>query len=332
MLSVVLVNWNGWGDTISCIESLLNSDAAPFRVIVVDNMSPNDSLEIFKRWTISDMELLHPVNQIEKLAVAGAGKPRIASFLKYNESQNIFSELPADVASKNEEECHIYFVSSGRNGGFGFACNVGMRLADQLGTTGYWLLNNDCIVPPDALPKIINAVEHGPTTAYGAIVRYYDNPEVVQAYGGGTLSRWTGKNETYTEISSGKRFDFIYGASAAFSSQVRAAVGDFDEKIFMYYEEMDFCIRLMRAGCTIDVVDVNVFHRHGASQGGPSVAAWHHVFVNKWYVLQKNFGWGSWMLFFLATLLVRCISPVAERKSVIGARLALKDLVFKKAV
>lgn len=331
MLSVVLVNWNGWGDTISCIESLLNSDAAPFRVIVVDNMSTNDSMGIFKRWAVSDMQLLHPANEIEKLAAAGADKLRSARFVQYIESKNNFSDLESGLPLINDGECGIYFVSSGRNGGFGFACNVGMRFADELGTTGYWLLNNDCVVPPDTLSKMLKAVKHSPTTAYGAVVRYYDNPQMVQAYGGGTLSRWTGKNEMKPEISSGNRLDFIYGASAAFSSQIRVAVGDFDEKIFMYYEEIDFCIRLKRAGCSINVVDANVFHRHGASQGGSSVAAWRHVFVNKWYVLQKHFGCGSWTLFFWATLLVRCINPVAEKKSVAGARLALRELVFKKA-
>lgn len=331
MLSVVLVNWNGWADTISCIQSLLNSDAVPFRIIVVDNMSTNDSLGIFERWAMADMELLHPENDVEAISAAGAGRPRRAHFMDYVEAESKFVDGNGRTPPGSGGECNIYFVASGRNGGFGFACNVGMRLADQLGTSGYWLLNNDCVVPPNTLVEMLVAVERNPTTALGAVVRYYDQPDVVQAYGGGRLSRLTGKNALTAEFDPDKPLDYLYGASVAFSSKVRASVGDFDEKIFMYYEEIDFCIRLLEADCSIDVVKANVFHRHGASQGGSSVAAWRSVFVNKWYVHQKHFGWGLWSLFFFAILLLRCINPVADKKSVSGARLALKALLYREA-
>lgn len=331
MFSVVLVNWNGWADTISCIQSLLNSDTVPFRIIVVDNMSTNDSFGIFERWTTGNLELLHSDSRIDALSAAGDGKPRRVQFVQYFENSGTFLEMNSHGALKQHNECDIYFVDSGRNGGFGFGCNVGMRLADQLGTTGYWLLNNDCVVPPDTLSKLFKAVENNLTTAFGAIVRYYDKPEVIQAYGGGRLSRMTGKNGMQVVMLPGKPLDYIYGASVAFSSQVRAVVGDFDEKIFMYFEEIDFCIRLSDAGCSLNVVEADVFHRQGASLGGSSVAAWRSVFVNKWYVLQKHFGWGLWCVFFLGTLFVRCVNPVAEKKSATGARLALRALVFRKA-
>lgn len=331
MLSVVLVNWNGWADTISCVQSLLNSDPVPFRIIVVDNMSTNDSLGIFERWALGGVELLQPATDIEAMSAAGGDKPRTAKFFQYIEAQNTFSEINRRAASVGREDCSIYFVASGRNGGFGFACNVGMRFADQLGTSAYWLLNNDCVVPPSTLGKLSECLDNRSNTAFGAVVRYYDQPQIIQAYGGGRLSRLTGKNALTADVVPAKPLDYLYGASVAFSSDVRRVVGDFDEKIFMYYEEIDFCIRLAEAGFSIDVVEADVFHRHGASQGGASVSAWCNVFVNKWYVHQKHFGWGLWSLFFFSILLVRCINPLAEKKSVAGSRLALRKLVFGRA-
>lgn len=41
-VAVVVLNWNGWRDTVACIESLRNLDVVP-RVIVVDNGSTDDS-------------------------------------------------------------------------------------------------------------------------------------------------------------------------------------------------------------------------------------------------------------------------------------------------
>jgi len=41
----VVVNWNGWEDTIACLDSLRRQDYAELDVIVIDNGSTNDSVE-----------------------------------------------------------------------------------------------------------------------------------------------------------------------------------------------------------------------------------------------------------------------------------------------
>src|SRR5438093_1335892 len=47
---VVIVNFNGWRDTTECLESVLRSDYANLRVIVVDNSSTDDSPKRLKEW------------------------------------------------------------------------------------------------------------------------------------------------------------------------------------------------------------------------------------------------------------------------------------------
>jgi GT2 family glycosyltransferase len=46
----VVVNWNGWKDTIVCLESLLALDEAPLDVLVCDNGSSDDSVAQLQRW------------------------------------------------------------------------------------------------------------------------------------------------------------------------------------------------------------------------------------------------------------------------------------------
>jgi len=41
----ILVNWNGWRDTVSCLRVLAEQDYSNFRVLVVDNGSTDDSVE-----------------------------------------------------------------------------------------------------------------------------------------------------------------------------------------------------------------------------------------------------------------------------------------------
>jgi GT2 family glycosyltransferase len=45
LVCIVLVNWNGWRDTVECVRSCAALDYRPFRVIVVDNGSTDDSVD-----------------------------------------------------------------------------------------------------------------------------------------------------------------------------------------------------------------------------------------------------------------------------------------------
>ena len=47
---IILVNWNGWPDTIECLESLLRLTNSAFRIVVCDNGSDDDSLRQIQRW------------------------------------------------------------------------------------------------------------------------------------------------------------------------------------------------------------------------------------------------------------------------------------------
>ena len=44
-VSVILLNYNSWKDTVECIDSLLQSSYENFNIIVVDNCSSDDSIE-----------------------------------------------------------------------------------------------------------------------------------------------------------------------------------------------------------------------------------------------------------------------------------------------
>jgi len=44
-----ILNWNGWEDTIECIESCLLLQYPNFQIVVVDNGSEDDSVAIFRK-------------------------------------------------------------------------------------------------------------------------------------------------------------------------------------------------------------------------------------------------------------------------------------------
>jgi GT2 family glycosyltransferase len=44
-VEIVVLNWNGWKDTIACLSSLLKQDYPNFNIVVVDNDSSDESTE-----------------------------------------------------------------------------------------------------------------------------------------------------------------------------------------------------------------------------------------------------------------------------------------------
>ncbi len=47
---IIIVNWNGWKDTIECLESLLCLEYNDFRIVVCDNGSHDDSIVKLREW------------------------------------------------------------------------------------------------------------------------------------------------------------------------------------------------------------------------------------------------------------------------------------------
>ncbi len=48
---IILLNYNGWQDTVDCLHSLQNITYSNFYVVVVDNASIDGSVAKIKQWT-----------------------------------------------------------------------------------------------------------------------------------------------------------------------------------------------------------------------------------------------------------------------------------------
>ncbi len=49
-ISIIILNWNGWKDTIECLESIYQINYPNYQVIVVDNGSEDNSIEKIKNY------------------------------------------------------------------------------------------------------------------------------------------------------------------------------------------------------------------------------------------------------------------------------------------
>ncbi len=81
--------------------------------------------------------------------------------------------------------------------------------------------------------------------------------------------------------------DWVSGAAMLVRREAFVAVGGFDERIFMYMEDVDLCRRLRSAGWTVEYLpDVRVEHRIGGSQSSDQPARWFNSYFD--YVRGRN--------------------------------------------
>ena len=164
----------------------------------------------------------------------------------------------------------ITYIDNGSNAGFSRACNVGAAHAIASGPVDFlWFLNNDTIAPPDTLTKLIRTAAASPQAGIiGSVLYYFHAPQTVQAWGGGTVNRWSAYNTHFTAPATLGPNSYITFASALVRREVFQQLGGLFEGAFMYFEDTDFSLRARAAGWQLAVAaDTAILHKEGGSSG-----------------------------------------------------------------
>jgi glycosyltransferase involved in cell wall biosynthesis len=73
---ILILNWNGWKDTIECLESIFRNSYPNYQVVVIDNGSTNGSIEKIKAWAGGEQEVeVDPNNPLYNLSHPPVQKP-----------------------------------------------------------------------------------------------------------------------------------------------------------------------------------------------------------------------------------------------------------------
>lgn len=216
-------------------------------------------------------------------------------------------------------------VRHGQNMGFTGGCNAGMQKALEMGADYVFLLNNDTIVHPAAISRLVNAMEDRPDAAFAsAILLYPGEPKQVQFYRGHIRRNAAhhvhpGDGDVMTEEHR-RTIDTEFAPACAVLIRAEALkqVGLFDERLFTNWEDYDWCLRFADAGWRlITVGTAEVIHAHGQTTGRISpfityfftrnrlICLFRHgslggILLNVPFVLRsffwqvRNHGWGNW--------------------------------------
>ena len=141
------------------------------------------------------------------------------------------------------------------NGGYAVALNDGIRAGAALDPDFYLILNNDTLVPPDTLGKLVEVMLSDERIAIAAPkIIYHDHPERIFSLGDHILPwlplpvRVGRKAYDRPAYSKTQEFDYLFGCALLMRTESLKQVGLFDTSFFMYYEDSDLCRRMRDAG------------------------------------------------------------------------------------
>jgi GT2 family glycosyltransferase len=174
-------------------------------------------------------------------------------------------------------------VATGANLGFAGGCNAGVKAT---AAPLVFLLNPDCAVQPGCLEALrACALERPSWGAWQALVAL-PGGETVNTAGNvvhylgfgwaGGLDRPVAEAPRAPE-----EVGFVSGAAMVVRREAWEAAGGFDERYFMYGEDLDLSLRLRLAGWELGVVPAaRVEHDYTFTKG-----------AYKWYFLERNRWW-----------------------------------------
>ena len=166
----------------------------------------------------------------------------------------------------------LTIIELGRNSGFAGGCNAGIRHALSQGSEFVWLLNIDTTVDRDALRALVDKARCSPRlAACGSAIYFMDDPQRLQAWGGGHVNFWLGRSRHYVQPVPDRSVEFITGASMLISRKAIESIGLLDEHFFMYWEDADYCFRLRASGWELAVAGPSrVWHKGSSTVGKES--------------------------------------------------------------
>lgn len=291
-VGIVILNWNGWRDTLECLDSVERLTYPAFDVVVVDNGSTDESIERIHGWALA----------------RGAAGPRALSPTEGAGMGSGFQYLlrMRDQESARGSARRLALIALTENRGFSAGHNVGIRYVLRQGAQHVFVLNNDAVVEPEALAHLVAAAaeDAGVGMVAPAVYRYFDREQVDRL---GLVMTKAGLVYDRRSPDDGP-FLCPSGCAALYSRAMLDAVVDhgeyFDEEFFAHCEDADLGIRAIARGFTgVLAARSCVFHKIGGSTGGPGSAT--TVYLrnrNTIWMIAKNFPtglllrYGLWML------------------------------------
>lgn len=189
----------------------------------------------------------------------------------------------------------IHFLRSDKNLGFAGGNNIGLKEAKG---EYIFLANNDTEFTP-VLVETLSAVldKHPEVGMISPKIKYYSNKNLIQFAGYTPLNYYTCRNsciglreedhgqyDNYTGPTA-----YCHGAAMMVRKSAIEKAGLMNENFFLYYEELDWCEHIKRAGYQAWVcTDAVIYHKESVSVGKKSRLKEYFMNRNRILFIRRN--------------------------------------------
>jgi len=209
--------------------------------------------------------------------------------------------IVVDNASPNDDPSilkssypEIIFIQSSVNLGFAGGNNLGIHKAQG---KYFFFLNNDTEVEAGFLEPLVAKCESDPKIgAVSPKIKYYALPDTIQFCGQAPMNHFTMRSHgighgviDQGQFETDAPTHFVHGAAMMVPRSVIEKVGLMPECYFLYYEELDWCASIKRAGYQLWYVhNSEILHKESISTGKLSPFKTYYMNRSRLLYLRRN--------------------------------------------
>jgi len=216
------------------------------------------------------------------------------------------------VPEWKEKYSHVTFIRSETNLGFAGGNNVGIKAA-----TGDYLffVNNDTEFTEGLVDLLVKTLDD--EIKVGIVspkIRYFDQKEMLQYAGYTEMNYFTCRNSCVGQFEKDNgQYDnitgktgFAHGAAMMIKREAINKAGMMPENFFLYYEEMDWCDHIKKAGYEVWVnMKALIYHKESVSVGKKSALKEYFMNRNRILFIRRNANFiQRWFFYFFFILIV----------------------------
>lgn len=214
------------------------------------------------------------------------------------------------------------FIRSEKNLGFTGGNNLGITYAkgDYL-----FVINNDTEVTESLISRLVATMEQHPQI--GVIspkINYFDKPDVLQYTGYTDMNYYTARNKCIGQLEKDNgQYDYLtgktgyaHGAAMLVRREAMDKAGVLSDNFFIYYEELDWCERIKKAGYEIWVdMQALLYHKESMTVGKQS--AFKEYYMNRNRILFNRKHAPAFAFFIFAVFFTVAVIPITLLRYII---------------
>lgn len=253
-LSIIILNYNTPRLIVGCLKSIISQRwRTKFEIVVVDNASTDDSVKVIKD-RFPEIKLVQ--NETNSGFSAGSNLG-----LKHTQARyHLFLNSDTEV----KKGCIDQLLNFIKLGDFGIlSCK---------------LINSDGSFQPNG----------GDLPTFSAIFNWLSNLDNLFTRFGIDLPSLHQTSLTYYQ---NNKIGWVGGTAFLVKDEVIKKGGAWDENIFMYGEDIEWCLRATDMGFSVGWTDkAEIIHLGGGSSDRPQLRQWLGEFKGLIYLYKKHFG------------------------------------------